>query len=87
MCVESVCGVCAESVWDARFVFWCYGVLLCVVWCVLCVVCVVCGVCCVVCGVVCGAAWHAEKPPCASSKTSPCVGSKRFRVYRHTETF
>ena len=38
VCVENVCGVCVESVcvWDVRFVFWCCGVLLCVL-CVLCV--------------------------------------------------
>ena len=66
MCVESVCGVCAESVWDVRFVFWCCGVL----WCVVCVL------------SVCGAAWHAEKPSVCRFKTSPCVRSKRFRVYR-----
>ena len=39
--------------------------------CVLCSALCVCGVWCLV--SVCGAAWHAEKPP--------CVGSKRFRVY------
>ena len=63
MCL--VMCVCVKMV--VRFVFWCCGVLCCVVmrgvgagvgmcgvWCVLCVVCVVCvrGVCCV-CGVVC----------------------------------
>ena len=37
----------------------------------LCLRVVLCGVC----GVVCGAAWHAEKPP--------CVDAKRPRVYRH----
>ena len=133
--------MCAESVWDVRFVFWCCGVLLCGVWCVVCVVwCGVCGVCGVVwcgvvwcgvvwcgvvwCGVACGVAWlgglvwwlglawlglawlglawlglawlglawlglawlglaRGKKTVC-SFKTSPCVGSKRLRVYRQT---
>ena len=65
MCVSCFCGV---------------------VYCVLCVVlgagvgvqCVVCGVCGVCC--LCGAAWHAENPVCRF-QTSPCVGSKRIRVY------
>ena len=35
MCVESVCGVCAEGVGDVRFVFWCLW-CVCGVWC-LCV--------------------------------------------------
>ena len=41
----------------------------------LCVVC--CGMLCLVCGVC-----HAEKPMCPLN-TSPCVCSKRPRVYRH----
>ena len=57
-------------------------------------VCVQCGVCfvrggvwCVVCLLVCvwsvcNAAWHAGKPPVCRFKTSPCVRSKRLRVYR-----
>ena len=94
VCVGVCVLVCAVvyvlrvCVWDVRFVFWCCGVLCCVVMCgvgagdgVQCVVCGVSGVCawrvlCVRCGVcgVCGAAWHAEN--------HPCVGSKRLRVYR-----
>ena len=86
MCVESECGTCAESVWDVRFVFWCCGVLCCVVMCGVgagvgaqCVVCGVCGVRCVVCvwlGLARG------KTPVCRFKMSPCVGSKRIRVYR-----
>ena len=67
VCVEMVVRVCLVYV---RFVFWCCGVLCCVITCGVgaqCVVCGVCGVC------VCGAAWHAEN--------APCVGSERFRVY------
>ena len=69
---------------DVRLVFWCCGVLCCVVMCgigggvgVQCVVCGVYGVCawcCVVVVSVCSAAWHAKK------KT--CVGLKRLRVYQ-----
>ena len=66
------------------FVIWCCGVLCCVVMCdvgagvgVQCEVCGVCSVCSVLSVLsvlsVCGAAWHAEKPP--------CVDSKRPRVY------
>ena len=82
MCVESVCGVCAESVWDVRFVC---CVLLCIVVCVsLCVVLVlvlVCNVWCVVCVVVCSvcAVWCGGVVVCGTLKT-PCVGSKCFRV-------
>ena len=43
---------------------WC-----CVLWC--CVLC--CVVLCVWCGVVCGAAWHAEKTSACTFKTYPCV--------------
>ena len=98
VCVESVSGVCAESVWDVRFVC---RVLWCIVVCVsLCVVCVGAGVGvqCVVRGAwcVCGAAWHAEKNPvCMTSpctfKTPPCVPAKRAHVFnmrtfcRHTQ--
>ena len=56
VCVERECGVCVSlCLWDVRFVFWCCGVLCCVVlcgagvvrnvWCVVSVVCVRCGVC------------------------------------------
>ena len=70
--VESECGVCAESVCDVRFVFWCCGVLCSVVMCGVgagagvgaqCVVCVrgMCRVCvvCFVCvrGVCCVCPW------------------------------
>ena len=100
VCVESECGVCAESVWDVRLccgVVVCCAVSSCVVlvlvlvrhvcvcavwclwcvcaWCVLCVRCGVCGVC----------VWRGlarGKPPVCRFKTSPCVGSKSFRVYR-----
>ena len=49
VCVLKWLCVCVESVWDVRFVFWCCGVLLCVL-CVLCVglcvgLCLWCGVC------------------------------------------
>ena len=66
--------------WDVRFVFWCCGVLLCVV-------CVVCVGLCLWC-VVCGAAWHAEKTRVwvqnvyeCRSKTLPCVRAKRAHVF------
>ena len=72
MCVESECGVCAESVCvcDVRFVFcvlWC--IVVCVSLCVVMVLVLVRNVWCVVsvvCGVlsVCGSAWHAEPPVC-----------------------
>ena len=67
VCIESQCGVCAESVWDVRL---CFGVVVCcavslcvvlvLVWCAMCggvgAPCVVSVVCvCVVCVVgVCG---------------------------------
>ena len=103
-CVWCVRCVYVLSVCDVRFVFWCCGVLCCVVMCgvgagvgvqcVVCGVCGVCGVCACVCGVVwcvcvcvvCGAAWHAEKPAVCRFKTSPCVGSKTRAptlFYRH----
>ena len=75
-CVGAVCGV-----------VWCRG--LCVRD-VLCACCVCVGVCVLVC--VCGGVcvvvvWHAENPVCAL-KTSPCVRSKRSRVYRqHAHMF
>ena len=73
VCVGVCGGVCAESVCgDVGFVFWCCGVL-----CFL--VCCVCGVVCVVC------VWRGlarGKPDVCGFKTSPCVGSKRIRVYR-----
>ena len=94
VCVESECGVCAESVCGMGVL--CFGVVVCCavslcvvlvlvlgrnVWCLWCVrgVCCVCGVVCVVCvwrGVARG-----KKKVC-KFKTSPCVGSKRIRVYR-----
>ena len=66
---------CVLVLWCAVSVSLCVVlvlVLVCNVWCVVCVrgVCCVCAVWCVC--VVCGAAWHAENPP--------CVGSKRLRV-------
>ena len=73
------CGACAEKAWDVRFVFWCCGVLCCVVMCrvgagvgVQCVVCGVCGVCGVVC-VLCVARLGTRKKPVCRFKTSPCV--------------
>ena len=88
VCRECVCGVCAESV--LCVVVYCC-VLVCNVVCVVCVVSVVYVVCCVsLCGVeccvwcaVCGVwcVWRGlarAKPPVC---TSPCVGSKRLRVY------
>ena len=69
------------------------GVLCCVVMCGVgagvgaqCVCVCVCGGGCVVRGAccvcwVCNAAWHAEKLPVCRFKTSPCVRSKRLRVY------
>ena len=68
--------VCAECVL-------CVVVYCCVLVCnVVCVVSVVSVMCCVsLCGV-CGAAWHAQKPPVCMLKTSLYVGSKRLRVYR-----
>ena len=82
--------VCRECVWDVRFgvlVLWCavlrrYGWCWCLCWCAMCGVwCLwcVCGVVCVVC------VWRGlarGKPFVCSLKTSPCVGSKRIRVYR-----
>ena len=65
--------------WDVRFVFWCCGVLYCCgLWCVVCGVCGVC-VWCVWC------VWRGlgtRKNSVCRFKTSPCVGSKRFRVCR-----
>ena len=80
-----LCGVCC-----VLCVVCCVLCVLCCVLCVVCCgvwcVCCVCAVWCVVSGVsvvsVCGAAWHAENHPCVGSKTSPCVRSKRFSVYR-----
>ena len=55
----------------------CLRVVLC---CVLCLCCV--------CGVVCGAAWHAEKTSVCRFKTSPCVPAPRAHVVPvHTGTF
>ena len=67
------CGACAESVCDARFVFWCCGVLCCVV---MCGVGAGVGVQYVVCGVsvVCVTRLGTRKTP-------PCVGSKRLHVH------
>ena len=83
VCVESECALCVESV-CGMCVMW-FGVVVCcaVSVCVVLVLVLVRGVCgvmcvCVVC--VCGAAWHAENLPVCRFKTSPCVGSKRFRV-------
>ena len=42
-----------------------------------------CGVLLVSCGCVVCVVWHAEKPPCVSSKRLPSVHSTRPRVYRH----
>ena len=51
-----------------------YIVLWCCVFCWWCVV-----RCCVIlCG--CGAAWHAENPPCVRSKRPPCVRSRRLHL-------
>ena len=85
VCVESVCGVCAEECVGCAFCVLCvWCIVVCVVMCcvgagvgVQCVVRGVRGVCCV-----CGAAWHAENHPLCRFKTPPCVGSKRIRVYR-----
>ena len=56
----------------------------CAVWCVVCgVLCVVC--CAVWCGVCGVGVWRGlarGKLPVCRFKTSPCVNSKRFRVYR-----
>ena len=74
--VCAVVYVLRVCVLDVRFVFWCCVVLCCVVMCGVGAgvgVCVWC---------VCGAAWHAEKHAVCRFKTSPCVGSKRLRVYR-----
>ena len=48
-------------------VVWCCVVLCCVVWC----------------GVVCGAAWHAEKTSVCRFKTSACVPAPRAHVLPH----
>ena len=74
VCAESVCGMCV-------FVFWCSGVLCCVVmcgcwcWCW----CAMCGVWCLWC------LWRAlarGKPPCEGSKRLHVQVQKRFCVYR-----
>ena len=85
VCVGVCVGVCAESVWEMCVL--CFGAVVCCFcvalwcWCVVCVrVCVVCVRCvCVLC------VWRGlarGKPPVCRFKTSPCVGSKRLRVYR-----
>ena len=74
VCVVCVCVCCGGGVCSVRGGVWC---VVSVDWCV-CVGAGV-GVRCVVCGV-CVAAWHTENPLCASSKASPCVGSKRLYV-------
>ena len=95
MCVESECGVRAESVCGMCVV--CFGVVVCCavsscvvlvlvlvrnVWCVVSVcVCVVCVVCGVVCVVCVWLGLASGKPPCAG-ETSPSEGSKRIRVYQ-----
>ena len=81
-CVCGVVYVLSVCVWDVRLVFWCCGVLCCVLMCgvgsgasVQCVAGGVYGVCawCVVAAavVVCCVVWK-----------KPCVGSKRLRVYQ-----
>ena len=91
LCVSCVlCVLCVWCVCVLCCVVLCCVVLCCVVWCgvvwcgvVLC--CVLCCVvlCCVVCGVVCGAAWHAEKTSVCRFKTSPCVPAPRAHVLPH----
>ena len=100
VCVGVRVLVCAESVcvWDVRFMFWCCGVLCCVVMCgvgagvgVQCVVCSICGVCawCVL----CMARLGTRKTPVCRFKTPPCVSAKRAHVEhmrafcRYTGTF
>ena len=93
--VESVCGVCAESVWDVRFVccvLCCIVVCVCVCryvlcwcwcWCAMRGVCVVCVVCvCVWYVVWCVRGLARGKPPACRLKTFLYVGSKRIRVFR-----
>ena len=85
-CVGAVCGVVWCRGFCCVFVMCCVRVV-CACWCVrvVCVVCVCCFVWCVcVCVGVCGCVVvvrHAEKPVCVFI-TSPCVSSKRSRVYR-----
>ena len=88
VCVLRVC------VWDVRLVFWCCGVLCCVVMCgvgggvsVQCVVCGVYGVCAWCCVVVvlllcclCVARLGTRKKVCRF-KTPPCVPAKRPHVF------
>ena len=66
VCCACVLSVCVCGVCAEGVCGMCGGVRF-VVWCVL---------------SVCGAAWQAEKPSVCRFKTSPCVGSKRFRVYK-----
>ena len=71
------------AVHDSKHSFVCACSVVCVLcawWCLVC--CVSVGVCVCVCVGVCGATWHAENPPCVGFQTSPCVRSKRLRVYR-----
>ena len=63
----SVCLSLSLSSFSVSVSVWC-----CVLWCVWRVCCVVLCVLCV-CGVVCGAAWHAEKTSLCRFETSPCV--------------
>ena len=81
MCVECVCGVCAESVWDVRFVFWYCGVLCCVV---MCGVSAGVGVQCV-CAVWCVVSVVSVRGVCLSVcvpvRFDPCCTGKRSRVY------
>ena len=84
-CVLRVCGVCAESVWDVRFVccvLWCrYVCCWCWCWCSMCwVVCCVCGVLCVVCVARLGTRKNprvfAQNVSVCRFKTHPCVPAK-----------
>ena len=79
VCVCVMCVLC----------FVCCGVLLCVcvcryVWCWCWCWCAMCGVWCLWCTVccLCVARLGTRNPPVCRYKTSPCVGSKRIRVYR-----
>ena len=76
VCVESVCGVCAGSVWDVRCVFWCCGVNV-VLWC-----CVFCCFCVVWCGLACGKPLRlcVQNASVCAFKTPPCVPGKRPHV-------
>ena len=81
------CGVlCAESVWVMGVLCFdvvvCWAVSSCVV--LTCVLGCVCGVWCVVVCVACVARLGTRKKTVCRLKTSPCVGSKRFRVCRQT---